>query len=78
MRGVNAQSEAVARTSLDFKTSEKIPTIGMGTWLTFNINPNSAALSQRRDVLTEFYKAGGGMIDSSPMYGRAELKSGRH
>lgn len=76
MRGVNAQSEAVARTSLDFKTSEKIPTIGMGTWLTFNINPNSAALSQRRDVLTEFYKAGGGMIDSSPMYGRAEAVLG--
>lgn len=61
---------------LEFKTGKTIPTIGMGTWQTFSINPKGEALSRRRNVLKEFYKAGGGMIDSSPMYGRSEAVLG--
>jgi len=74
--GFNAPSHAAAQPSLTFKTGQHTPKIGMGTWLTFNINPKSDALAQRRQVLTEFYNAGGGMIDSSPMYGRAEAVLG--
>jgi len=75
--GFEAQSESTAQPSLDqsslkFKTGKPIPTIGMGTWQTFSVNPKGEALSRRRQVLEEFYKAGGGMIDSSPMYGRSE------
>ena len=42
---------------LEFKTGKTIPTIGMGTWQTFSINPKGEALSRRRKVLKEFYKA---------------------
>lgn len=53
-------------------SGENIPAVGMGTWLTFDVNPSGAALEQRVAVLKAFFAAGGGMIDSSPMYGRSE------
>ena len=49
-----------------------LPRIGMGTWLTFDIGDDAAEQEQRRRVLERFFAAGGGMIDSSPMYGNAE------
>ena len=72
---LEAQSRS-APLSLEFKTGKTIPTIGMGTWQTFSVNPKGKALARRRQVLKEFYKAGGGMIDSSPMYGRSEAVLG--
>ena len=54
------------------RTHESIPAIGMGTWLTFDVGDEPAARAQRREVLRRFFAAGGGVIDSSPMYGRAE------
>ncbi|MFN9211337.1 MAG: aldo/keto reductase, partial [Betaproteobacteria bacterium] len=53
-------------------TGERLPAVGMGTWLTFDIGDGVAEQAQRRMVLQEFFAAGGGMVDSSPMYGRAE------
>src|SRR5206468_4156057 len=52
------------------------PVIGMGTWLTFDVFADSPEMAQRREVLERFFAAGGGMIDSSPMYGRAEAVVG--
>jgi aryl-alcohol dehydrogenase-like predicted oxidoreductase len=49
-----------------------VPPIGMGTWLTFDVGDDPGEVAQRRDVLQRFFAAGGGLIDSSPMYGRAE------
>jgi diketogulonate reductase-like aldo/keto reductase len=54
------------------RTHESIPAIGMGTWLTFDVGDEPAVRAQRREVLRRFFAAGGGVIDSSPMYGRAE------
>jgi diketogulonate reductase-like aldo/keto reductase len=51
--------------------TQALPVIGMGTWQTFDVS-NAAALERRRQVLLSFFEAGGGVIDSSPMYGRAE------
>lgn len=48
-----------------------VPVIGLGTWLTFDIE-DLAEQMVCREVLQRFFAAGGGMIDSSPMYGRAE------
>jgi diketogulonate reductase-like aldo/keto reductase len=48
------------------------PLIGMGTWLTFDVGDAVAERERRAQVLDAFFAAGGGMIDSSPMYGRAE------
>jgi len=49
-----------------------VPAIGMGTWLTFDVGDDTQEREQRRHVLQRFFAAGGGMIDSSPMYGSAE------
>jgi aryl-alcohol dehydrogenase-like predicted oxidoreductase len=54
-----------------------VPVIGLGTWLTFDVSDEPAELAQRGEVLRRFFAAGGGMIDSSPMYGKAEQVLGR-
>lgn len=59
------------------RSGESVPVIGLGTRLTFNVANEPAELAQRREVLQRFFAAGGGMIDSSPMYGNAEHVLGR-
>jgi aryl-alcohol dehydrogenase-like predicted oxidoreductase len=54
------------------KTGEQIAAVGLGTWLTFDVGDEIVARKRRLQVLRAFFDAGGGMIDSSPMYGRAE------
>ena len=59
-------------------SDEAIPVIGMGSWLVFAIDPdNDEQLKSREAVIREFLSRGGGMIDSSPMYGVAEDVIGR-
>ena len=54
-------------------SGEKVPAIGLGSWLTFAIDlDDEAELSSRVAILREFLKLGGGILDSSPMYGVAE------
>jgi len=53
-------------------SGEVIPAIGMGTWISFNVGSNIQARNARTQVLDTFLKLGGGMVDSSPMYGSAE------
>ncbi len=54
-------------------TGESLPAIGMGTWLTFGIDPDDrAAMQTRTAILKTFFEQGGEVIDSSPMYGTAE------
>ena len=57
-------------------SSEKIPSIGMGTSITFNVGNDSIALQQRAEVLRTFFQTGGSLIDSSPMYGSSEAVIG--
>jgi diketogulonate reductase-like aldo/keto reductase len=54
------------------KTGEQIPAIGMGTWITFNVGDDITLRDARTEVLRTFFDLGGGMVDSSPMYGSAE------
>ncbi len=54
------------------RSGESISAIGMGTWLTFDVGDEVVERTRRLQVLQRFFAAGGGMIDSSPMYGRAE------
>ncbi len=53
-------------------TGEPIPVIGMGSWITFNVAGDRVALAVRTEVLRTFFAFGGGLIDSSPMYGSSE------
>jgi aryl-alcohol dehydrogenase-like predicted oxidoreductase len=54
------------------KSGEQLPVIGMGTWQTFDADPDPT----RAEVVTAFLDAGARVIDSSPMYGRAEETTG--
>ncbi len=54
------------------KTGERIGVIGMGSSITFNVGDDAQARASRTEVLRAFFDAGGGMIDSSPMYGSSE------
>ncbi len=58
-------------------TAEPVPAIGMGTWQTFDVDPaDEKALAPLGEVLQIFFDGGGRVIDSSPMYGRAEQVTG--
>ena len=50
----------------------KIPVIGLGTWRAFDVDLTADTREQLEGVLSLFVKLGGRVIDSSPMYGRAE------
>ena len=47
------------------------PVIGMGTWRTFNVGSDLKLLDARTEVVRTFFELGGGLVDSSPMYGSA-------
>jgi len=51
---------------------EVLPVIGLGTWQKFDVDLTSDNRRQLGDVLSLFIKLGGRVIDTSPMYGRAE------
>ena len=53
-------------------TGERLPAIGLGTWLTFNVIPGPAAEAPLAAVLRTFFERGGAMVDSSSMYGFSE------
>ena len=53
-------------------SGEKLPVIGLGTWRAFDVDLSADIRRQLEDVLSLFVKLGGRVIDSSPMYGRAE------
>ncbi len=57
-------------------SGELIPAIGMGTSRTFDQPGDSEALTGLSAVMQEFFNNGGSVIDSSPMYGRAESRVG--
>lgn len=53
-------------------TGEQLPIIGMGTWRTFDVTGDRLAVAERTRVLETFLAMGGGMVDSSPMYGSSQ------
>jgi aryl-alcohol dehydrogenase-like predicted oxidoreductase len=54
------------------RTGETLPAIGLGTWQTFDVPDRESERAPLRQVLEAFFAGGGRVIDSSPMYGRAE------
>jgi aryl-alcohol dehydrogenase-like predicted oxidoreductase len=53
-------------------SGEALPALGLGTWRTFDVGASDAERAPLREVLRRLFAAGGRVIDSSPMYGRAE------
>jgi len=58
------------------KTGELLPVIGLGTWQTFDVGSTKPARDPLKAVMREFVRAGGRVIDSSPMYGNSEAVTG--
>src|SRR6266540_928598 len=75
VRASRAQAKSESSTMLMrpiASSGEKLPVIGLGTWRTFDVDLTSDNRRQLGDVLSLFMKLGGRVIDTSPMYGRAE------
>lgn len=65
-------SVAPLATSIIPSTGERLPRIGLGTWQSFDVGTDETARAGLRDVLRELAAAGPCLVDTSPMYGRAE------
>jgi aryl-alcohol dehydrogenase-like predicted oxidoreductase len=70
-RAAQAQGAAMLTRAIP-SSGERIPVIGMGTWITFNVGGDEDLRAQRLEVLKAFFAAGGTLVDSSPMYGSSE------
>jgi diketogulonate reductase-like aldo/keto reductase len=57
-------------------TGEAIPVIGLGTWRAFDAGTDETTRRPLGEVVQLLLDAGGQLIDSSPMYGRAEAVTG--
>jgi diketogulonate reductase-like aldo/keto reductase len=55
-------------------SGERLPVIGIGTWKTFDVD--AVIYPDLKNVLATMYSAGARVIDSSPMYGKAEKAVG--
>ncbi|WP_240547089.1 aldo/keto reductase [Mesorhizobium tianshanense] len=53
-------------------SGERLPAVGLGTWITFNVGDDPVLRDECADVIAAFFEAGGRMIDSSPMYGSSQ------
>jgi len=53
-------------------TGEILPAVGLGSWITFNVGDDPVLRAECRDVMAAFFEAGGGIVDSSPMYGSSQ------
>lgn len=57
-------------------SGEEIAAVGLGTWRGFDIGGGAAERAPRRAVLETLLDTGASVVDSSPMYGRAEGVAG--
>lgn len=57
-------------------TGEALPVIGCGTYIGFDQSPGTPAYAQLAGVVDALLDGGGKVLDSSPMYGRAEATTG--
>ena len=57
-------------------SGEQLPVIGCGTYRGFDVRAESATYGRLHQVIAALFAAGGSVIDSSPMYGRAEAVTG--
>jgi diketogulonate reductase-like aldo/keto reductase len=53
-------------------SGEQLPVIGLGTWITFNVGDDTELRDECAAVMGAFFRAGGRVIDSSPMYGSSQ------
>jgi diketogulonate reductase-like aldo/keto reductase len=57
-------------------SGEALPVIGVGTYKGFDVGPRGKERAALGEVLRALFSSGGSVLDSSPMYGRAEEVAG--
>jgi len=65
-------AQAIAATRVIPSTGERIPAVGLGSWITFNVGRDRALRDNCIAVMEAFFEGGGRLIDSSPMYGSSQ------
>jgi len=58
-------------------TGELLPVIGLGTSRVFDTDLNERSLNPRKEIVKALLDHGGSLIDTSPMYGKAEEVTGK-
>ena len=58
-------------------TGELLPVIGLGTSRVFDTVLNERSLNPRKEIVKALLDHGGSLIDTSPMYGKAEEVTGK-
>src|SRR3954471_21754907 len=53
-------------------SGERLPVVGLGSWQVFDVGRGANERQPLEEVLSRFVALGGRVVDSSPMYGRAE------
>jgi diketogulonate reductase-like aldo/keto reductase len=57
------------------RTEERLPAIGLGTFLTFDLIPG-APRDHLREVMRTYWEGGARVVDTSPLYGMGEVNAG--
>ncbi|NND43692.1 MAG: aldo/keto reductase [Xanthomonadales bacterium] len=68
---LRAQSPAIVTKAIP-STGHRLPVIGLGSWLTFDVGANRGRRASVREIIRAFFDHGGAMIDSSPMYSTSQ------
>jgi len=74
-RSVDATTPQVLRRAIP-SSGEALPVIGLGTYQALDVGSSAAEQAPLLDVVRALTEHGGSLIDSSPMYGRAESVTG--
>ena len=53
-------------------SGEALPVVGLGSWITFNVGDDPELRDECTAVMQAFFREGGRLIDSSPMYGSSQ------
>src|SRR5690348_8385915 len=53
-------------------SGEPIPAVGLGSWIPFNVGDDPELRDECAAVMQAFFREGGRLIDSSPMYGSSQ------
>ncbi|MBA3522276.1 MAG: aldo/keto reductase [Gemmatimonadales bacterium] len=76
LRPFSALAQATPITKPIPSSGEKLPVVGLGSWITFNVGDDSELRDECTAVMRAFFREGGRMIDSSPMYGSSQAVIG--
>jgi diketogulonate reductase-like aldo/keto reductase len=71
--GVSAMAGTTPLSSrLAVAAGQRLPVVGLGTYQTFDVAPDAPERGELGNVLRTLAQSGATVVDSSPMYGRAE------